>query len=260
MVATWAAATPALAESCSPLPTEFDYAGYRSDAELLLEDVASLPSGRLFLSGRYLDAGNTIHPALLVSDDGQTWSTVLLPYSGASLRLLRTQGTSAIWGIVSFRQEGSDVPELMLRSLDGGRSWCGVPLHDLITLESVETFRFFDARHGLIVFAETRFGVRRMVYHTADGGDSWLPLWPSDVESDPEVETDFGYPGLVNPPVHTPVWRQELGLHRIDGLLRVRRDDAAYLVERYDYQSNMAWTEISRIGRRYRIVEGQLVP
>lgn len=260
MIAAWAIANPARAENCSPLPTEFDYSGYRGDAELLLEDIASLPSGRLFLSGRYIDAGNTIHPALLVSDDGKTWSTVLLPFSGAGLRLLRTQGTSAIWGVVSFRQEGSDVAELMLRSLDGGRRWCVVSLNGLMTLESVETFRFFDAQHGLIVFSETRFGIRRMVYHTSDGGDRWQPLWPSGVESDPDVETEFGYPGNVDPPAHTPVWRRDLDLHRIGGLLRARRDDATYIIEQYDYQGTTGWTELSRIGRHYRIVQGQLAP
>lgn len=250
----------AWAEGCSALPTGFDYSGYQSDVELVVEDIAALPSGRLFLAGRFVDDGTTIHPALLVSDDDQTWSTILLPFSGAGLRMLRTQGPSAIWGIASLRQEGLDLPEYMVRSLDGGHSWCGLPLGDSNLLDTVETFRFFDARHGLIVFAETPFGTGRTVYHTSDGGNRWLPLWPSSVESDPEVETDFGYPGAVDPPPHAPVWRREMGMHRIDGLLRVRRDLGEYLIERYDYLDNPAWTELSRIGRYYRIVDGNLVP
>lgn len=251
---------PSRAAGCAAVPTEFDYADYGSEIELAVEDIAALPSGALFLAGRFVDDGTTMHPALLVSEDGRDWSTVLLPYSGAGLRRLTTQGPSAIWGIVSLRQEGLDLPEQMVRSLDGGRTWCSVPLGDLDVLRSVETFRFFDQHHGLIVFTETPFGPGRTVYSTSDGGDSWLPLWPRGIEPDPEVETDFGYPGAVDPPAHTPVWRREMGLHRIDGLLRPRLDGDEYVIERYGYLDDPVWTEQSRISRHYRNVDGRLAP
>lgn len=250
----------AAAEGCSALPTEFDYSGYGREVELVVEDIAALPSGTLFLAGRFVDDGDTIHPALLVSEDDQDWSAVPLPYSGAGLRMLRTHGPSAIWGIVTLRQEGLDLPDQMVRSLDGGRSWCGTPLDDLDVLDSIETFRFFDARHGLIVFAETPFGSGRTVYGTSDGGDSWLPLWSQGVEPDRNVETDFEYPDTVDPPPHAPVWRRELGQYRIDGLLRIRLDGSGYAIERYDYLDDPAWREVSRIDRRYRIIDGRLTP
>lgn len=246
------------AEGCSAIPTGFDYSGYGSEVELVAEDIAALPTGRVFLSGRFVDDGNTVHPALLVSDDGRDWSVVPIPFSGAGLRMLRTHGRSAIWGIVTLRQEGLDLPEQMVRSLDGGSSWCALPLGGLDVRRSVATFRFFDTRHGLIVFTEMPFGHGRSVYRTSDGGDSWQPLWPQGVEPDDEVETDFAYPGLADPPPHTPVWRRERGQHRIDGLLRVRLDGDDYAIERYDYLDDPHWTEISRIDRRYRIVDDRL--
>ena len=246
------------AEGCSDIPTGFDYSGYGSEVELLAEDIAALPSGRLFVSGRFVHDGGTIHPALLVSEDGRDWSAVPLPYSGAGLRMLRTHGPAAIWGIVTLRQEGLDLPEQMVRSLDGGRSWCGTPLGDLDVRDSVETFQFFDARHGLMVFAETPFGSGRSVYGTSDGGDTWRPLWPQGVEPDREVETDFEYPGGVAPPPHAPVWRREMGQYRIDGLLRLRLDGSDYAIERYDYLGDPAWTVVSRIAGKYRIIDGRL--
>ena len=246
------------AQGCSAITSVFDYSGYGSEVELVAEDIAALPTGRLFLSGRFVDDGNTVHPALLVSDDGRDWSVVPLPVSGAGLRMLRTHGRSAIWGIVALRQEGLDLPERMVRSLDGGRSWCATPLGDLDVLDSLESFRVFDTRHGLMVFAETLLGNGRTIYSTSDGGDTWLPLWPQGVEPDHEVETDFAYPGVVDPPPHTPVWRRELGQYRIDGLLRVRLDGDDYAIERYDYLDDPRWTEVSRIARRYRITDGRL--
>lgn len=253
--------TASLAATCAALPAAFDYAGYDEEVRLEVAELASLQEQTAVLAGRFHDGGNTVHPALAVSrDGGRSWTFVPVLYSGAGLSRLQTHGTATIWGIVSFRQEGTDEAQFLLRSRDAGASWCALPLDGLDTLRSVETLRFYDDRHGLLVFSEFPFGSRRMVYQTADGGDTWVPLWRTDADRTTVPGSGFAYPGAAVPPPHAPLWDLDMGAYRIAGLLRVRMQDAWHMVEYYGYYNSPLWAERSRLARVYRLEGGRLRP
>lgn len=249
-------AAPSQASACTALPAGFDYSGYGQDAELLVEDLGSLPEQTAVLAGRFHGDGNTLHPALAISrDGGRSWTFIDVLYSAAGLSRLQTQGEASIWGVVSHRQEGTDQPQYLLRSRDAGRSWCALPLDDLDTLASVESLRFFDERHGLIVFTEFPFGNGKIVYQTSDGGDSWVPVWRPEVDRTFLPGDGFAYPGAVDPPEHAPLWSQVADAYKITGLLRVRRQDDWHVIEHYGYDDDAGWTERSRLARSYRLTD-----
>lgn len=244
-------AFPAMASPCVTPTGGFDYGGYGPTVEVAIEEIATLPAGTVMLAGRYHDGANTVHPALLISQDaGETWSSVALPFAGAGVGAVTTHGAETAWAVVSDRQEGLEIPRYLLRSRDRGSSWCAVSLDGMATLNAIDSIRFFDDRHGLMVFTEAPFGEARTVYHTADGGNTWQGLWQTDFAAAANVENDFTYP-QSEPPPHAPIWQLDADLYRIVGLLRFRPDGDFQVIERYEYLGNPAWVELTRI-ERYR--------
>ena len=247
---------------CEPLPRTFDYAAYADEIRLDLHQMVSLPPRTVVLAGAFRDPGNTVHPALLTSQDGgETWSTTRLPVHGAGLGHLVSDGVVSAWGIVSVMQEGVDDPLYLMRSRDAGRTWCAIPRDGLDTLAGVELFRMFDVRHGLMVFSEAPFGGGYHAYQTHDGGESWLPLWRAAGTPPDEADAEADYPGRpLPPPPHATLWRSEAGFLAAHAVVRLRRDDDGYAVERYDVSGDGSWRPLSRIARAYRVVDGALVP
>lgn len=243
------AAPGARASSCAPLQGSFDYTGYGPELELMLGSIATLPMGSTILAGQYHDGAQTVHPALLVDQEGNgDWVRVPLPTHGADVGHLTTAGTDTAWAVVQFRREGLELPVSILRSRDGGQSWCAVPFDGLETLNTAESLRFYDRDHGIIVFSEAPFGDRRSVYQTSDGGDSWQRVWNDDPAPPSNIESDYAYP-QDQPPPHAPTWRLESGLYRISGLLRIRTEVEHQVIERLDFSGGQDWFEIDRLSR-----------
>ncbi len=246
-----AAAPTARASSCEPVPGAFDYHGFMPEVELVVSEIATLPGNTTILGGHYHDGAQTVHPALLVKDaeDGE-WSRVRLPFGGAAIGHLTTIGTESAWAVIEYRVEGLQLAQALLRSRDGGRTWCAVTLSGMTTLNATESLRFFDRDHGLIVFNDAPFGREWAAYQTSDGGDSWERLWDNNPAPPGSVETDFSYPQDLPPP-HAPVWRQDADLHRISGLLRVRTEVLSLVIERLEFSQGPDWIEVEHL-ERYR--------
>lgn len=245
---------------CVRTPSAFDYTAYGELVRRQLAEIATLPGDVVIVAGQYHDGGNTLHPALLVSrNGGRNWSAVELRWSGTGVHFLRTQGEATVWAMVSFRQEGLAKAQYLLRSGDGGASWCALPLGDLETRNTVESLRFFDERHGIAVFSNMPLNeTKRTVYVTRDGGDSWRRLWRA--EENPDVETRPRYPGVAEPPPpHAPLWTRNLGYQKITGLLRLVERGGRHAIDFFDYyQDGAGWQQRSTIHRNYRNVDGRL--
>ncbi|MHC4252542.1 MAG: WD40/YVTN/BNR-like repeat-containing protein, partial [Planctomycetota bacterium] len=147
-----------------------------SDADGLIlrfDEIASLPGGTVLLAGYLHDGANTVRSALHVSrDGGLTWRDSGLRFPGSAIMDLRTFGTSNVWGLVTFRQEGCSDPTHVLRSVDAGATWSVTPLPcegGGVTWAS--RFEFDDALHGLLSVADSLGRVR--TFRTDDGGASW---------------------------------------------------------------------------------------
>ena len=254
-----AAAPAAQASSCIPVHGPFDYHGYFPEVELVVSEIATLPDNTTILGGQYHDGAQTVHPALLVKDAGDgEWSRIRLPIGGAAIGHLTTIGSESAWAVIEFRQEGLELAHALLRTRDGGRTWCAVTLSEMTTtlggmttLNAVESLRFFDRDHGLIVFNDAPFGRETAVYQTSDGGDTWERLWDANPEPPESIETDFSYPQDRLPP-HAPVWRRDADLYRISGLLRVRTEVLSLVIERLDVLEGPDWVEVEHL-ERYRL-------
>ena len=253
------AAATAHGAPCLPTPQGFDYASYDPEIRLDLDAMISLPPETVILAGAFHDSGNTVHPALLTSGDGgTTWSTVPLPIPGAGLGVLQADGTESLWGVVGLRQEGLDAPLSVLRSRDTGRTWCLLPLDGLEIRHGVDQFRMFDHRHGLLVFSAAPFGGGYTAYETSDGGDSWQRLWRADGPPPDAVEAGADYPERIIPPPHATLWRREADFFAADAIIRIRDTESAYVVERQDALGDGNWRTLSRISKRYQVVDGDL--
>lgn len=243
-----------LAAECVALPSTFNYTGYGESVELVVSDLTSLPERTVVLVGRFQDTANTIHPALALSRDGGfTWNFVDVRIRDAGLSRLQTDSTNTIWAIASFRQEGLDKPRYLLRSYDAGHHWCVVSLGNLETLATVETFRFFDNRHGMIIFSEMPFGSKKIMYQTVDGGNTWILVWRASEHKKTPIESSFTYPGVMGFPEHTPLWRRVADYYQMNGLLRVRPEHKWHYVEYYGYRDHQVWTERFRFPRTYQL-------
>lgn len=190
---------------------------------------------------------------------GRSWSAVDLRWPDTGVRFLETQGEATVRAMGSFRGEAVVEAQYLLRSRDRGASWCSLPLGDLETRNRVESLRFFDERHGIVVFSDLPLNqTKRTVYMTRDGGDSWQRLWRS--EADPTVESAPRYPGVAEPPPpHAPLWTEQLGYHRITGLLRLVARGGQHAIDFFDYYLDGAgWTQRSTIHRNYRSVGDRL--
>ncbi|SDE55517.1 WD40/YVTN/BNR-like repeat-containing protein [Rhodospira trueperi] len=257
-----AAGTVARAAPCEPLPDAFDYAAYDAQIRLDLTRMVSLPPRTVVVTGSYRDAANTVHPALLTSTDGgETWSRVPVRIHGAAIGRLESDAAASVWGIVSFRQEGLGTPLALLRTRDGAGSWCLVSLEGLDTLNGVDLFRMYDDRHGLIVFSEEPFGGGFRAYQTRDGGESWHALWRADGPPPDQIDTAADDPdrAAADPP-HATLWRRDSDMLAASAVLRLRRDDGGYAVERYDILGDGVWRLLSRIPPTYRVDDGGLIP
>jgi hypothetical protein len=254
--------TVARAAPCEPLPDAFDYAAYDAQVRLDLTGMVSLPPRTVVVTGSYRDAANTVHPALLTSaDGGETWSRVPVRIHGAGFGHLLANGGGSVWGIVSFRQEGLDKPLALLRTRDGAGSWCLVSLEGLDTLNGVDLFRMYDDRHGLIVFSEEPFGGGFRAYQTRDGGESWHALWRADGPPPDQIDPAADYPDRApaDPP-HATLWRRDADMLAASAVIRLRRDDDGYAIERYDILGDGDWRLLSRIAPTYRVDDGGLIP
>lgn len=239
----------ALASGCLPPEGTVDHAGYGPEVELVIAGMTSLPAGIVILAGHFHDGANTVQPALVISrDGGSDWTPLELPFAGAGLGHLTTDGEQTVWAVISSRQEGLDIPVSLLRSRDGGESWCAIALDGMATLNAAESLRFFDSDHGIMIFTEAPFGTARSVYHTADGGDTWQRLWQTDPAFPADVESEFALDGS-EPLPHAPVWRRESDRYRIVGLLRLRSADEDLLIERRENPGPQDWVRHSRIDR-----------
>ncbi|NNG04314.1 MAG: exo-alpha-sialidase [Inquilinus sp.] len=244
------AAWQAQAAECVDPPT----IGARSEAgaalELIISDMASTPSGAVVLAGRFHDGAATRRPALLVSrDGGRDWTRIPLAGQGAGFGSLATAGDSAIWGVISFRQEGLDTPMSLLRSTDSGASWCVVPLDAIEPAGTIESLRFFDELTGLMVVADAFSGNPAGALLTANGGDTWSPLWVPAPGGAEEIDRAFVYPDDDRPPPHAPLWQAQAGRYSVAGILRVRAEADDLVIEHYDYRRADGWQERSRIAR-----------
>lgn len=243
-------ATPAAqASSCKPTAGGFDYFGYFPEVELVASEIATLPGNTVILGGHYHDGAQTVHPALLVKGENDSdWTQIPLAFGGAAIGHLTTMGTDSAWAVVEFRLEGLQLARAILRSRDGGRTWCARSLRGLTTLNATESLRFFDRDHGLVVFSDAPFGRERAAYQTSDGGDTWEPLWDTNPAPTASVETDFAYPQDPSPP-HAPTWQRDADLNRISGLLRVRTETLSVVIERLDFAQGPDWVEVERLER-----------
>ena len=247
-----AAAPAAQASSCIPVHGPFDYHGYFPEVELVVSEIATLPDNTTILGGQYHDGAQTVHPALLVKDAGDgEWSRIRLPIGGAAIGHLTTIGSESAWAVIEFRQEVLELAHALLRTRDGGRTWCAVTFSEMTTLNATDSLRFFDRDHGLIVFNDAPFGRETAVYQTSDGGDTWERLWDANPEPPESIETDFSYPQDRLPP-HAPVWRRDADLYRISGLLRVRTEVLSLVIERLDVLEGPDWVEVEHL-ERYRL-------
>ena len=61
-------------------------------------------------------------------------------------------------------------------------------------------------------------------------------------------------------PPHATLWRSEGGFLAAHAVVRLRRDDGGYAVERYDVSGGGSWPPPSRIFRAHRVVAGALAP
>lgn len=243
------AANSAPTSPCVTPESTVDYSGHGPEVELVIAEMAALPATTVILAGLYHDGANTVQPALLVSRDGGIdWKSKVLPVAGGGIGHVTTDGAETAWAVISTRQEGLDLPSSLLRSRDGGESWCAIALDNVETLNAVDSLRFFDRDHGIMVFTEAPFGAAQTIYHTTDGGDTWQRLWRSDPALPADVETEFAYP-MPDPPPHAPIWRTESGRHRIAGLLRLRPEGEDLLIERQDIPGDGGWKENSRLDR-----------
>ncbi len=249
VLAALVAAPTAMAETCVPPPDRFDYAGYFPEVELVASEIATLPGNTIILGGQYHDGAQTVHPALLVKGETDSdWTEIPLAFAGAAIGHLTTIGTDSAWAVVEFRVEGLQLAQAILRSRDGGRTWCALSLRGMTTLSATESLRFFDRDHGLIVFSDAPFGQEWAAYQTSDGGDSWEPVWDTNPAPPASVESDFAYP-QDPPPPHAPTWRRDADLNRISGLLRVRTEILSVVIERLDFAQGPDWVEVERLER-----------
>lgn len=250
-----AAAPAAGASSCRAISGQFDYSAYLPEVELVLSEIATLPGDTTILGGHYHDGNRTVHPALLVKGAGDSdWTHIPLPVEGTAVTHLTAVGTDSVWGVLQLRIEGTESAFALLRSRDGGKSWCAVPLFELAALNAVELLRFFDRDHGLVVLTEAPFGPSRAVFQTSDGGDTWERLWDANPALPEDMETEFTYP-QDEPPPHAPVWRQYVGQYRITGALRIRTEILHQVIERIDFAQGTDWVVIERL-ERYRPTAG----
>jgi len=228
-------------------------------ALLRFDDVASLPGDVVFLGGHFMGAGGPLCSALFVSrDGGRTWRDAGLRYGSCGIQDLRTVGASNVWGIVTFRQEGCREPERVIRSDDAGRTWSVTPLEPgLSGLAWVSRFEFDDAEHGLLSVSG---GIcQTKTFTTEDSGGTWRLLWSARRNVEPEVEEGADHPPLPGRPPSAPLYKQELGYHKVDGWIRLREADDSVVVEACDLEFPLRWRERSRIARRYRVTDGRLV-
>lgn len=245
---------------CLQPPSSFDYRPYGELVTLELDEIVTLPGDVVIVAGQYDDGPHTLHPALFVSPDGgRNWSAIDLRWPDAGLHFLETQGEATVWGIISFQREGVAKAKYLLRSVDGGASWCSLSLDGLDTRSNVESLRFFDERHGIAVFSDLPLNeTKRSVYVTRDGGDSWQRLWRA--EANPLVEMGFGYPGATEPPPpHAPLWTRQLDYQKITGVLRLVARGGQHAIDFFDYYLDGAgWVQRSSIHRSYRRIGGRL--
>ena len=257
--------SPARANSCDPLNTDFDYSHYNSDLELIVEDLLSLPSGRVIVTGRYHDGKDTVHPVLLHTDDGVRWTSVLVPIAGADLAHLTSQDPDSVWGIARIRQEGLSYASYLLRSRDNGQSWCSRSIEDLRVLDEVEQLIFHDRSHGTLSFVETLSGTET-TYETVDGGDSWS-LLPRSTSDPPFLLLRLRNPGATfaygradgdGAPLTLVVRRTYHGDGFFAGSLTLSLFEGAdsFVIDRKGFWwTSMAW---ARIPRWYRADGGRI--
>lgn len=256
------AGTTARGAPCEPLPETVDLAADRAEVRLDLNEMASLPPQTVILAGAFRDAGSAVQPALLTSEDGgATWSTTPVRIRGAELGHLVSDRAGTVWATVSFTQEGVDEPLYLLRSQDAARTWCAIALDELETLNGVDLLRMYDGRHGLMVFSEAPFGSGFHAYQTGDGGETWALLWRAEGTPLDVADMAADYPDRPPPePPHATLWRRETDLFAADALIRLRRDDGGYLIERYDLLSDREWSPVSRIDRMHWQLNGEEIP
>ncbi len=219
---------------------------------LLLDEIASLPGGTVLLAGCLHDGANTVRSVLHVSrDGGRTWRDSGLCYDGSAILDLRTFGTSNVWGLVTFRQEGCSEPTHVVRSVDAGATWSVAHLaNEGEGQQWASRFEFDDARHGLLSVASSLGSIR--TFRTDDGGASWQLLWtarrPRGVEEGADV------PPLPAAPPAAPLWERDADTWRVAGWLRLHTGPDATIIEELRIRGPDAWEwrECSRLPRRYR--------
>jgi len=228
-------------------------------ALLCLDDVTSLPGDVVFLGGYFHGAGGTLCSALFVSrDGGRTWRDAGFRYGSCGIQDLRTVGTSNVWGIVTFREEGCREPERVIRSDDAGRTWSVTPLETgLSGITWVSRFEFDDAEHGLLSVSG---GIcQTKTFTTEDSDRTWRLLWSARRNVNAEVEEGADHPPSPRRQPSAPLYEQELDLHKVAGWIRLREADESVVVEACDLEFPLRWRERSRIARRYEVAGGRLV-
>lgn len=263
-------ALPWLLEACAykqqkNIETAFDYTNYRQQFELLIDSMTTLPGNMVFIGGRYHDGANTIHPVLLISrDSGKTWEhNNSFTFSGSGFQSFRTHGSLFVWGLVVFRQEGSEIPQYLVRSSDGGNTWQTIPVNlnqDIGTLCRIKNFNFFNPNNGIIILAG--IAGQTILYKTENGGDTWEPVWESQENQVANmVDTNYSYPKPESCiiPVNAPLWTKDLDFYKITGLLRVSISSNFYHIEKYEYQKEK-WEKQSSIPIKYEIRDNHIAP
>jgi hypothetical protein len=232
------------------------------EVDLWLEEMISLPGNTIILGGQYHYAPRTLHPTLLISQDGGlTWKEPdwVWQFEGCGILNLRKFGSTHIWGLVTYLVEGCSIPENLIRSTDGGKTWDVVSLgffKQLNPLEWTGEFRFYDERHGLLTI-DGSTGILR-TYTTTDGGLMWKELW--NMNTDRKIlEGGYSYPEAKLPePINAALWHKQMDSYEVSGVIRARQTEREYLVEVYEYAKKI-WTLQSQIPAKYIVRKNGLV-
>ncbi|MCK5000875.1 MAG: hypothetical protein KAS23_15135 [Anaerohalosphaera sp.] len=246
----------------------FDYSRYEDEViSLRIHEITSLPGGEIFLGGSYCNQANTIHTALLVSQNGgQTWKDAGIKVYGCGVMNFQTFGLSHVWAISTYLQEGCHGPVSLLYSTDAGQSWSARSL-DFIGqdqgLDWVQQFQFFDQFHGLLIITGSTGPSR--IYITSDGGKTWEKIMTSRNYSADDFEIESSFPDYSRQNINNAaLWMKSTDdYYKISGWIRIRKTDSyndPYIVIESKELDSREWKPISQIPRYYKIEKDILIP
>ena len=234
---------------CDKVATDKHNPNPNKPEKLYLSQIGTFPDNSILLSGYFQTSlSQRILPALVYSSDsGNQWERYHFNFPGERIEFMQTEGLANAWLFLAKYNEGTITAKRLLKSHDGGKTWC----QTTITLATPEapvawptTFEMLDTQFGRISYADSLGG--KTEYYTNNAGTSWTRLWHSSGHAN--IDRDFLYPAKALPP-HAPVWEKIGDFYKVSAILRLRPIKKNYVVEQYDYTTDAGWKLLSRLKR-----------